>query len=187
MKTSFFSCLWLEGFPYGRFHVKLLSPLISLFSSSVKEEKPKSVAHRGREIVTIKKLITMRKTFLFTLALTFVAGVAFSQSKSDLKGPKAKNYKIWKDDGRKESVAVVSAPNSKKRITGPAAKNRKLWQKSAQPQTYFAVNFPGPNRLKGPKAKNFKRWQAERGSLDKAVVQKMRERKSEETNSIKKQ
>jgi len=81
---------------------------------------------------------------------------AFGQEKerNELKGPKAKNYKPWRDQARKGTLVVDLNGDLAK---GPKAKNQKLWDRDTQKVEINTELHPisGP---KGPKAKNQKLW-----------------------------
>lgn len=93
-------------------------------------------------------------TFVFLLTLSFSLS---AQIASGLKGPKAKNYKPWKDDVKKETIVLVDNDTS---LKGPAAKNRKSWETQTSEKTYVVQIKLGSNKrfLKGPAAKNYKPW-----------------------------
>ena len=96
------------------------------------------------------------KSYLDTCsAVLFCVSTGFAQAKKDLKGPKAKNHKVWQDDT--QSSAVVFNPN-KQRLTGPKAKNQKPWEKYAAKQDYIAVTSSKRQKVTGPRAKNWKPW-----------------------------
>lgn len=97
------------------------------------------------------------KKLLFILGVSIVTfSVSQAQSKNDLKGPKAKNYKIWQDDSQPVTVITVA---SKEQLRGPAAKNRKPWTVSATEKNKVAiVRNTRRSQLKGPAAKNYKPW-----------------------------
>lgn len=97
------------------------------------------------------------KKIIFTLGALFIAcTVSQAQSKNDLKGPKAKNYKVWQDDS--QSVAVVTEANATT-VKGPEAKNKKVWTDSTADDNKITIKRDTrKNSLKGPAAKNFKPW-----------------------------
>jgi hypothetical protein len=97
-----------------------------------------------------KNTTMMRFTYLLVAGL-----LAFNVSQAqELKGPKAKNYKPWKEQARTGSLAVNAEEPS---VKGPAFKNKNVWKSQAakvevthQPDTKEHVT--------GPKAKNRKIW-----------------------------
>lgn len=96
------------------------------------------------------------KKLLFTLgALFFICTVSQAQSKNDLKGPKAKNYKVWQDD----SPSVTLYTNADQvTLKGPEAKNKKVWADTADENKIVIKRDTRRKGLKGPAAKNFKPW-----------------------------
>ncbi|WP_282122560.1 hypothetical protein [Algibacter mikhailovii] len=98
----------------------------------------------------------MRKLAVL-LAFTFITITAFGQKRSDLQGPKYKNYKSWQD---KTKVEPAFSSNSKKGLTGPEYKNYKSWKNSKEEIEYQqVVSVNKRANLTGPKYKNFKPWQ----------------------------
>ncbi len=98
------------------------------------------------------------KKFLFILFIgVFVSTYATAQSKKDLKGPKAKNYKHWKHDDQKKTVLFTSESTPK----GPAAKNQKPWKNTpATIEREQLVDLSGTRtKVTGPKAKNSRPWE----------------------------
>jgi len=97
------------------------------------------------------------KKLIFTLSALFLICVASqAQSKKDLKGPKAKNYKVWQDDN--ESATVYTSANQES-IKGPEAKNQKTWTARTSDENKIAVKRDTRRTsLKGPAAKNYKPW-----------------------------
>ena len=100
----------------------------------------------------------MKKLLLLFFACTFFASFSYAQQKSDLKGPKAKNYKPWKDSSKKPLAVFEANPE---RLTGPQAKNKKPWDRNQSAEQYLAISTSNRSKLKGPKAKNWKPWQSE--------------------------
>lgn len=97
------------------------------------------------------------KKLIFTLgALFFICTVNQAQSKNDLKGPKAKNYKVWQDDSPATAVYTSADQAS---IKGPEAKNQKVWADTTTEENKVAIKRDTRKKgLKGPAAKNFKPW-----------------------------
>jgi hypothetical protein len=88
--------------------------------------------------------------------LILVAFLVFSASFSQdiLKGPAAKNVKLWKASSSKISFVFDNSPTLTK---GPAAKNFKVWNKEGSTiaiRTRKVINNP-----KGLQAKNRKVWE----------------------------
>ncbi|UXX77644.1 hypothetical protein N7E81_09710 [Reichenbachiella carrageenanivorans] len=98
------------------------------------------------------------KKLIFTLTVCLaVCAVTQAQSKNDLKGPKAKNYKVWQDDS--PSIVVYTDAN-KEVVKGPEAKNKKVWETSTTNKDKVVIKRDTQRTsLKGPAAKNYKPWQ----------------------------
>lgn len=97
----------------------------------------------------------MKKQILIALSMSLilVAGVS-AQSKNELKGPKAKNYKVWEHHQAATPVFFKAGETAK----GPLAKNqRPLDRKSGQ--LAVANTNTDQTRLQGPAAKNQKVWE----------------------------
>ncbi|UXP31653.1 hypothetical protein N6H18_14990 [Reichenbachiella agarivorans] len=97
------------------------------------------------------------KTLIIAFALTLVASFSFAQTRTDLKGPAAKNYKPWKDKNQTEQAIAMKSEDAT-RVQGPAAKNQKVWDKENQAEYTEVAVVSGQNDLKGPAAKNYKVW-----------------------------
>ncbi|MEP2025539.1 MAG: hypothetical protein ABJH98_04560 [Reichenbachiella sp.] len=97
------------------------------------------------------------KKLIFVFATLFIAcTVSQAQSKNDLKGPKAKNYKVWQDDSKS---AVVYTDADQTAVKGPEAKNQKVWADATADENKVTIKRDTrKNSLKGPAAKNFKPW-----------------------------
>jgi len=94
----------------------------------------------------------MKKIIFILPIFVFISSLGMAQSKNDLKGPKAKNYKHWKHDDSSSALLFTAEEETKK---GPAAKNQKVWRNNpATIQSAQAVDLSSTPRLKGPKAKN---------------------------------
>lgn len=100
----------------------------------------------------------MKRIFLFLAALMMVSGMAFSQSRSDFKGPKAKNYKAWQHTVETTELQIVSERAEVPK--GPEAKNSNniLNAPSNQANVVASAAILNNQRLgmSGPKAKNFR-------------------------------
>ncbi len=94
------------------------------------------------------------KKIVIALAMIFAVSIANAQSSDKpLQGPKAKNYKIWKDTNR--SFVTLQTMDQRTKLQGPAAKNQKIWKRKESATS--AVTFGSErSKLMGPKAKNFK-------------------------------
>ncbi|UII25543.1 hypothetical protein LVD15_19860 [Fulvivirga maritima] len=98
----------------------------------------------------------MKYLMIMTMMLAFgYANTAAAQEKErkDLKGPAAKNYKVWKDKSPK--TAMVTVPGDE--LQGPEAKNHKIW-KAEPKEEAIVVTKSSRNKYMGPKAKNYKLW-----------------------------
>ncbi|MBU2916279.1 MULTISPECIES: hypothetical protein [Reichenbachiella] len=97
------------------------------------------------------------KTIIIAFAFTLAATMSFAQSRNDLKGPAAKNYKPWKDKNKTE-VSIVMKSTDADRVQGPAAKNQKAWDQDSKADFQEVALVSRKNDLKGPAAKNQKVW-----------------------------
>jgi len=96
----------------------------------------------------------MLKRVLIIAVCAMVAGFASAQSKNELKGPKAKNYKPWQNE--RAATEVYSTPDDAD-IKGPTAKNNRFTGAADESETTVAaVNTEHKrfNNLQGPNAKN---------------------------------
>lgn len=105
----------------------------------------------------------MKATVLAFLTFIFLVPGGYSQTSERPKGPKAKNYKVWKADRPGQPTVIYVRPLAD-RPTGPAAKNRKPWQHKRNPGNFVRINTSRKLSSKGPKAKNYQpwRWKAKR-------------------------
>lgn len=96
----------------------------------------------------------MKKLFL-SVSIILVSLSAFSQKRSDFKGPEYKNYKPWL---HKSEPTIVYSVSKKTKLTGPAYKNQKPWQNTSE-KKYTAITFGSErSKLTGPAYKNYKPW-----------------------------
>lgn len=102
----------------------------------------------------------MKRIIVFLIGFIAISEIAFSQSRSDFKGPQAKNYKAWKHSVEATRVDIVI--DQRDVLTGPEAKNRK-GSLIATEWTDQVATVPKDNLLRnerlgmvGPRAKNFK-------------------------------
>ncbi|MEM9340838.1 MAG: hypothetical protein AAGA66_19040 [Bacteroidota bacterium] len=88
-----------------------------------------------------------------------------------LRGPAAKNRKVWKTNNRKKQRVVTASSDEK--VRGPKAKNQKPFV--SQPEaTYQEVKVDNTKKgLKGPKAKNYKPLRPEKESKEEIKQQKV--------------
>ncbi|MFY0652170.1 MAG: hypothetical protein JXQ96_09065 [Cyclobacteriaceae bacterium] len=94
------------------------------------------------------------KRIAITLALILAVSLTYGQSRKDLKGPRAKNYKVWEHKTEASSINVVTYDVEK--LQGPLAKNQKVWENEII-TGQIVVSSVKP-KLKGPAAKNYKPW-----------------------------
>lgn len=87
----------------------------------------------------------------------FVAGLlAFNLSEAqELKGPKAKNYKPWKEQSRTGTLVVNADEPS---VKGPAFKNKKAGDSQGDKKIAITPQAGVKENVTGPKAKNRKIW-----------------------------
>lgn len=100
----------------------------------------------------------MKKATLFSIVF-LISFYSFSQDL--IKGPAAKNAKVWKSNFTDFNLVFDNHPNPYK---GPSKKNHKVWNKessSLRVQTRKEINNP-----KGLKAKNQKVWESPEPILD---------------------
>ncbi len=97
----------------------------------------------------------MKKTIVLICCLALSAN-AISQSRTDMKGPNAKNYKPWKHEAK--ATPVESKTAGAVEVKGPRAKNKKAWRKGTEGYADVSVDTNRTKTLKGPKAKNAKPW-----------------------------
>ena len=95
----------------------------------------------------------MKKSLLI-MAFFGLALVGYSQTKGDLKGPAAKNFKPWNST---MSIAMLTSVEDKEVLQGPARKNQKPQALNNQLTRVVAVGSKR-NGLKGPARKNYKPW-----------------------------
>ncbi|MEP0369069.1 MAG: hypothetical protein ABJN36_06165 [Cyclobacteriaceae bacterium] len=98
----------------------------------------------------------MKKLIPFLFFALFISTYTMAQSRTDLKGPAAKNYKPWQNKEKSDVVYVVSTAEKKQ---GPAAKNAKVWDRKESDQVLVVDMTSEPKKLKGPAAKNSKPWE----------------------------
>ena len=113
----------------------------------------------------------MKKLICCFFAMTIFAAVSYAQTSSNLQGPKAKNYKPWKDNAEKSAV-VYMAETSGKRVTGPAAKNRKPGYRNSPAASYLAVTSKSTDRITGVRAKNPRRGWSSGNGVGNGIAQR---------------
>ncbi len=81
-------------------------------------------------------------------------GTVVTRSGKKLKGPQAKNRKVWENkQAKKQSIVTAS---SDEKLQGPRAKNKKPFAERSD-VTYKEVQVNTSRKgLKGPKAKNYR-------------------------------
>jgi hypothetical protein len=95
------------------------------------------------------------KNGLLIIALTIgTLTMANGQTRNDLKGPQAKNYKPWMN----KTLPTTIVTNDKKNLKGPEAKNFKAWKDEREFTEQVVVFGDSKPKLKGPEAKNYKPW-----------------------------
>lgn len=92
------------------------------------------------------------------MILVFAVGMTYGQSRTQLKGPKAKNYKPWKAE--KPATAAVASLDVE-RVQGPKAKNARVWSEENQVKETGTLATTNRAKLKGPNAKHRKAWEAD--------------------------
>ena len=92
------------------------------------------------------------KILLIVLMLT--PFLVVGQSRSDLKGPEYKNYKVWKAEKKDKPVYTLSSTD---KLQGPDAKNKRLFRKEQKAEARVVADKNRAKR-KGPWAKNYKPW-----------------------------
>lgn len=98
----------------------------------------------------------MKKEPIVIMLFLILGLSAQAQSGSDLKGPKAKNYKVWKSEKTPKTVYISV---DKTKITGPEAKNRRPGDFENERSKRVVVSRDMKrSKLKGPTAKNHKPW-----------------------------
>ncbi|SDM43643.1 hypothetical protein SAMN05421823_113112 [Catalinimonas alkaloidigena] len=101
----------------------------------------------------------MKRIAILLVGLGMISSVAMAQEKrTELKGPKAKNYRY--DKNYTGGTEVYSTGETRAELKGPAAKNYSPAQDEARTARYGTVVTTGSERtqLKGPRAKNYKPW-----------------------------
>jgi len=83
------------------------------------------------------------------------ANISNAQSPQEIKGPKAKNYKPWKQEAQTSALMVNVGETPPK---GPAFKNKKSWKNQAD-KVQVSSESKNKEQLTGPKAKNRKIWE----------------------------
>ncbi|WP_215224347.1 hypothetical protein [Echinicola shivajiensis] len=98
----------------------------------------------------------MVKVALMVAAGFFSAETLETEDKKhrDLKGPKAKNYKPWKEKARKGTIVVNFDRDP---ITGPAYKNQRPGELNTN-LVEISQDLKPIDRPTGPKGKNYKPW-----------------------------
>ncbi|UII19632.1 hypothetical protein [Fulvivirga ligni] len=92
-------------------------------------------------------------TVVCAMVLVGLSQSVQAQSRNELQGPEAKNYKVWKYGAEPKEVVTVS----KVTVQGPEAKNMSVAERNDNATTTQIKTSEKP-RLMGPKAKNYKPW-----------------------------
>ena len=87
------------------------------------------------------------------ILLLMIPFFASAQTRSELKGPDRKNYKVWKN---KQNPGLVYT-YIQTTLKGPDAKNKRLFKSRKGQGTSLVTRTDRQNR-KGPWAKNYKPW-----------------------------
>ena len=95
----------------------------------------------------------MRKALILMICM-LATSMMWAQSRTSLKGPKAKHYKPWKQ----ETTATPVYTDETMEWQGPKAKNERLHKVDAIPEVQFLARTER-RHLKGLKAKHYKPWQ----------------------------
>ncbi|MFY0607290.1 MAG: hypothetical protein JXR10_11270 [Cyclobacteriaceae bacterium] len=104
------------------------------------------------------------KTTGMTMLLLLSVLIVGAQTPKGLKGPAAKNHKVWKQDIKvSKAQQLVVIPQEK--LKGPVAKNKKAWNKSGHVNVIAVEVGKSTPKLKGPAAKNQKAWEGKTSSL----------------------
>lgn len=95
----------------------------------------------------------MKKTLITTTLITVIAVMVNAQTRTELKGPAAKNYKVWEDTSAPTPVYF----SADAKLAGPEAKNVAVWQQDNENK--ILVVSKKREKMLGPEAKNFKPWE----------------------------
>src|SRR5690606_17164498 len=102
----------------------------------------------------------MKRKIVLLIGFVAMSSIAFSQTRNDFQGPKAKNYQAWKHSVETTDVEIVD--NQDEVVRDPKAKNRNHNLRTADTTVdnnrSSTENLLNNERLglKGPKAKNYK-------------------------------
>lgn len=91
---------------------------------------------------------------ILIIAIMLCPLLVMGQSRSNLKGPKYKNYKVWKSDKQASTVHTLASVEKPK---GPEAKNKRLFKKDNRSEALVVMEKDRSKR-QGPWAKNYKPW-----------------------------
>ena len=94
----------------------------------------------------------MEKAILTALLFTCSTAFCLAQSHDKPMGPKAKNYKFWKDKDAKRQANTVTV--EAKALQGPKAKNTPAYERAGDSATKLRARRS--KRIMGPRAKNTK-------------------------------
>ena len=95
----------------------------------------------------LNKLKIMIRYFLFTITFSVLQAFACMGQQNQLKGPAAKNHKVWNNSQASRQISVAARTSPK----GPLTKNFKPWESESKNSTIVMMER---KELTGPKAKN---------------------------------
>ncbi|WP_152286527.1 hypothetical protein [Flavicella marina] len=88
--------------------------------------------------------------------VAILVGVGMNaQSRNDLKGPAAKNYKPWQH--KTKTVEITSSSTHQQSLRSHEHKNYKPWKDNSE-RTKIEVVSSNKHKLRSPEAKNYKPW-----------------------------
>jgi hypothetical protein len=98
----------------------------------------------------------MKKLIISSFIFMIITGASFAQSRTNLMGPKAKNYKPWENKNTEVSPTSHLAEPSKKEFGGKAKNQKRVLHTE---KVIVIQNGSKKSQLMGPKAKNYKAWE----------------------------
>ncbi|NND06539.1 MAG: hypothetical protein HKN87_09170 [Saprospiraceae bacterium] len=93
------------------------------------------------------------KKGLLLMILVFTVGMTYGQSRTQLQGPKAKNYKPWKNP----STAAVASSNVE-RVQWSNGKKARIWRNESQVRENSKLATTNRARLRASKGVPFTGW-----------------------------
>lgn len=124
----------------------------------------------------------MKRTILTLFTLIFFFTYSQAQVSNKPKGPKAKNYKPWKDTSKSSSKIMVSQKPLD--LKGPKAKNYKPGQDQGRTENLVAASTSNKKRVTGPEAKNAQPWDHREDSTYVATKKKSGADREEPEDSV---